>query len=362
MIITKYLIKDAFKVQIATLCILLTIFVSQNLMRNLTHTVKGNIPSDYIFDLLLLKVPSLITFILPLSFFIGILLSQSRLYIQHEMTVLHSVGLSEWYVAKLCLVFSLCNMLIFTFITFYLEPWSQKSTMELWAKIESNTNVSILSEGQFYDLGQNVLFIEKTNDHHLESIFIAQLPDEPQKKINVAMAKQGVITKKNDSEETLILRHGNRYSNFSNQAQVDVTSFGKHILQITPPKPNGRSIIEALTISELKKFSDIKAQALYQWKIAMPFIFPILALIAVPLARVKTRQGKFAKITPAILFYLSYIALLFSTKFALEQKIISMNFGLWGVHILTFVFSLILLSKNRAFGIKLNAFLKRTSQ
>lgn len=359
MIITKYLIKDAFKVQIATLCILLTIFVSQNLIRNLDRTVQGNIPSEYIFDLLLLKVPSLITFILPLSFFIGILLSQSRLYIQNEMTVLHSVGLSEWYIARLCLIFSLCNTALFAFITFYIEPLAEKSTLDLWAKIESNTNVSVLSAGQFYNLDKNVLFIEKTNENQLNNVFIAQLPTQSQEKINVAMAKEGVITKKNDSEETLILKKGNRYSNFSNQAQVDVTSFGKHILQIKPPKLKGESNIKVLSVSELKNSKNNKAQALYQWKIAMPLIFPILALIGVPLARVKTRQGKFAKITPAILLYLGYIALLFSTRSALERNVIPMHFGLWSVHIIAFTFSLILLSKNRAFGIKINSFLKR---
>lgn len=46
----------------------------------------------------------------------------------------------------------------------------------------------------------------------------------------------------------------------------------------------------------------------FHWRLAIPLAIPLMTLIAVPLARVNVRQGKFAKVFPAVLLYLGYFA------------------------------------------------------
>ena len=58
----------------------------------------------------------------------------------------------------------------------------------------------------------------------------------------------------------------------------------------------------------------------------------IVTLIAVPLARVNPRQGRFLKLLPAILLYMAYLALLVAARSALDKGRLPAELGLWPVH------------------------------
>ena len=64
----------------------------------------------------------------------------------------------------------------------------------------------------------------------------------------------------------------------------------------------------------------------------------ILMLLAVPLSRVKPRQGKYAKIGSGLLIYLVYLTLMILSKNWLENERIPEFIGLWWVHLLMLIF------------------------
>ncbi len=80
MIIIRYLVRETLKSQIAILFILLLIFFCQNLVRVLGDAVDGNIPTNLVLSLLALGVPKMAQLILPLSLFLGLLMTLGRLY------------------------------------------------------------------------------------------------------------------------------------------------------------------------------------------------------------------------------------------------------------------------------------------
>ena len=60
----------------------------------------------------------------------------------------------------------------------------------------------------------------------------------------------------------------------------------------------------------LLKSHNMIDMAEFQWRVSLPLSVLILALIAVPLARVRPRYGRFAKFLPAIAIYIIYYNLL----------------------------------------------------
>ena len=80
--------------------------------------------------------------------------------------------------------------------------------------------------------------------------------------------------------------------------------------------------------------SNPKALAEWQWRIALPLSIPVLTLIVVPMAVVNPRQGRYAKLLPAILLYLSYFLLLSAGKGALERGSLPALPGLYSVPLL----------------------------
>lgn len=95
MIIIRYLVRETLKSQLAILFILLLIFFCQKLVRILGAAVDGDIPANLVLSLLGLGVPEMAQLILPLSLFLGLLMTLGKLYTESEITVMHACGLSK---------------------------------------------------------------------------------------------------------------------------------------------------------------------------------------------------------------------------------------------------------------------------
>ncbi|PVF12989.1 LPS export ABC transporter permease LptF, partial [Yersinia pestis] len=95
MIIIRYLVRETLKSQIAILFILLLIFFSQKLVRILGAAVDGEIPTNVVLSLLGLGVPEMAQLILPLSLFLGLLMTLGKLYTESEITVMNACGMGK---------------------------------------------------------------------------------------------------------------------------------------------------------------------------------------------------------------------------------------------------------------------------
>src|SRR5699024_3514490 len=100
----------------------------------------------------------------------------------------------------------------------------------------------------------------------------------------------------------------------------------------TPYTTLFRSEPEAMPTSELIGSEQSKLQSELQWRLSMPILVLVVTLIAVPLSRVSPRQGRFLKLLPAILMYMSYLALLIAARGGLDKGRIPAGLGLWPVH------------------------------
>ena len=48
----------------------------------------------------------------------------------------------------------------------------------------------------------------------------------------------------------------------------------------------------------------------WQWKISLPLLTLIISLIAIPLSRLRPRQGRYQKVLPALLIFVGYLGFL----------------------------------------------------
>jgi lipopolysaccharide export system permease protein len=86
-----------------------------------------------------------------------------------------------------------------------------------------------------------------------------------------------------------------------------------------------------------------KYQAQLQWRISLIIMVPILVLIAFPLSKVNPRQGRFARMFPAIILFMVYISVLIAMRGMVEKQKLSADFGIWSLHIIYFLIALSLL-------------------
>ena len=85
----------------------------------------------------------------------------------------------------------------------------------------------------------------------------------------------------------------------------------------------------AMPTFALLQNKDPRAQAELQWRISLVVCIPLLTMLVVPLSAVNPRQGRFAKMGPAILIYLAYFLLISAMKSGIEDGSIPISVGMW---------------------------------
>ena len=71
------------------------ILVSGRFVKYLANAVDGSLDAEVIFTVIAYRIPGILELTLPLAFFVAVLLSFGRMYIDNEMSVLKACGISE---------------------------------------------------------------------------------------------------------------------------------------------------------------------------------------------------------------------------------------------------------------------------
>jgi lipopolysaccharide export system permease protein len=363
-IIFRYLLKEVAKTQLAVFVVLMTIFISQKFVRVLGDASEGSIPGQLVMTFIALKIPDLASFILPLSLFLGVLLAYGRIYADSEMTVLHACGVSEWYVVRVTLLLAVITAFLTGLFTLYLAPMASEYQYQVKEELAADSGLSALVSGRFQQTGNQdaVVFIHDKNrdTNSLNKVFVAQLPktdDISASIINSSLvyAKHGQVFEDELGSQQLVLDDGIRYHRDIDSGEFQSVAFDKYYIQIKDQGVEHQNRkLNALSTLELFKNEVPELEAAYratiQWRIAFPLACIILIFIAVPLSVVNPRQGKFAKMLPALMMFLGYLLLLTSMRSAIEKNAIPSVVGLWPVHISALFIGVMLLMKERSSG------------
>jgi len=370
-IIFRYLLKEVAKTQLAVFFVLMAIFISNKFVRILDDASEGGIPGHLVMTFIALKVPDLAGMILPLSLFLGILLAYGRIYADNEMAVLHACGVSEWYVVRVTLVVGLVTAIITGIFTLYLSPFASEYEYQVKEELASESGLSALIAGRFQKTGNEkaVVFIHDKDrgSSTLKKVFVAQLPDKnhTNKSIinsSLVYASQGQVIEEDSGSQRLVLTDGIRYQKDPNNNEFREVAFSKYYIQIQDQKvEHKRRKLSAISTQNLFTEKDDKLHIEYsaeiQWRMAFPLVCLIVTLIAVPLSSVNPRQGKFGKMLPALMLFLSYFLLLTASRSGVESGAIPSFVGLWPVHIFAFILGAFLLFQQRTSGLRIKSIL-----
>lgn len=344
MIILRYLMLETFKSQVGILFVLILIFVSQKFITILAQAINGVIPADLVLTVLYLNLPTLGTLMLPISFYLAILFAHGRLHSESEMVALTACGYSPNNVLKATLTLSLMTFAFASFNSLYLAPSAEDEMMTVIEQAESNAGAATLIEGRFHKTSGNggVVYVEKyAEGKNLVNVFAAHWPTKEGLSPSVITAKTGNVEDKNDGT-WLTLKDGNRYAGIVGKNEFENSQFATYQVHIAnlgvKSKVRG---VDALPTSELIGVNNPRHQAELQWRIAIPVSILLITFMAVPMAKVNPRQGRYSKLLPALALYLSFFLLLSASKSLIEDGDIP-YLSMWGVQILFLSIGIIL--------------------
>ncbi|MFC3023190.1 LPS export ABC transporter permease LptF [Vibrio zhugei] len=335
MIIVRYLIREALKSQLAIFFVLFLVFLSQKFIRVLAEASDGEIPARMILSIVGLNMPAMGLLMLPLSLYIGILLTFGRLYAESEITVMNATGIGNKFLIQAALALALITSGVAAFNSFWLSPWGQDKVAQLMEKLSSENSVDLLQKGQFQRSpdGSSVVFIDDINNHKLSNVFVAQLTPKDSVMPSVMFSDSGEVKDLSDGRQVISMHNGTRYEGVPTRVNYMITTFDQYqgLIGQRKVKHEDRDW-EAIPTLQLLHNAHPKAQAELQWRISLVVCIPLLTMLVVPLSAVNPRQGRFAKMGPAILIYLAYFLAISATKSAIEDGSIPTALGMWPIN------------------------------
>ena len=334
-IVQRYLALEILKSSTATTLILFTILMSNTLGSILSDISNGDTPAEALYPVLLGQSVRVLSLVLPLSFFLGVVFAFGRFYKDHELIVLHACGYGYRQLYKPMLVVLFPVLVLTAISSLWLSSEMQRNAKSIIDDKKNVHEIQQMKVGQFNISNdkKHVFFMRELSEDKLEmrDVIITQKLEGQ----SVLEKAQRGRNKLDDKTGNLFLElgPGRRYEGLAGQADYKIIDFETHGIllkqkqaTISPLKDKEKSLRE-IYYSDLP----LDKKELF-WRMAYPVALIVLAMLAVPLSYIAPRQGRYGKIGVALLVFIGYLILLGISKSALEQDKIPLWLNYWWVH------------------------------
>lgn len=353
MIIYNYLARQLFVSTAGVAFVLSLILVSGRFIKYMAEAASGRILGDVLFAIMAYRLPGFLELILPLSLFLGVLLAYGQLYMSNEITVLTACGIGERDILRYTIFPAVCLALVVAFLSLYLAPLGSHRAEQILTEQKSRSEFETLTPGRFHSGGKIVVYARSLSQDktRMENLFIYQSQKSKEVKGKhvesqlILTAQSGV--RRMDAttgEQYLELMNGVRYEGSPGRLDYRTMAFETYRQKLEKStEPVDIRKLKSLTTLSLWGVHRAQEQAELQWRLSMPILVLVVAIMAIPLSKVNPRQGRFLKLIPSIMLYLLYVLLLIMSQKWLEAGKIGVWVGLWWVHGVFFIFALGLL-------------------
>lgn len=341
MIITRYICRQILQATAAITLVLLVVVVLGRMLNYLAQASQGELDPDLLALVLTYRLPDFLQLILPLALLLGILLALGRLYADSEMTVLIATGMSQRNLLRITSLAAAVVGLLVAVLSLLLAPSGSRKVGELLETQRNLNEFDLLVPGLFQTMAGvgRTSYAERIEGGEMKLVFMHDATND-----RVIMAESAVPIENEKGERFVVFRNGSMTEGIGGTQGYDLTRFGEMGFRLPPRNLGITPDVEekSMTTRELLTDGTPSRLAEWQWRLSLIVLVPLVALLAVPLSQVSPRQGRFARVVPAIMLYMAYLGLLLLSRDAVaEAKLPSMP-GMWLVHVLFVVVGLLL--------------------
>ncbi len=341
MLIFRYLAREVFVTLVSLTAILSLIFLSNQFVKYLNRAASGSIPGVIIMKLMMLELPTLMGLLLPLGFYIAILVAYGRLYAESEMTVMRACGYSSGQLLKHSFIMAAFVSVFVGIVMIWASPVIAVERARLLKTTGVQTLIQTIMPGKFQSVsgGKQVFYVESMNRDHTEAeqVFLArQEKNNHQIQWNILWASRAyAVSDEKTNEDYIVLKDGKEYEGQPGKANYRVAEFKEYRARLPHPNVRIKEDIRTANTQDLLPYlnPDREKAAELQWRISVPIMVLTLTMIAVPLSRVNPRSGKFAKLLPAVIIYILYANFMFIGRDAIIDGKIPVWIGMWWLHL-----------------------------
>jgi len=332
-ILSKSLNMEVFRSSIGVLLIFFLLVVGSRIVGYFEQAADGNIDPGIILSVIALRFPDFITLLIPLSFFLGLLITIGRLNSEGEIHGYFSAGLSKFNLIKFLLPQAFIYFFITLVLSLYIAPYTKNLSKDLLVIDSFEEQIDAIQSDEIVSLDDGgFLYVQTADEGLIKGVKLFQVDEDN----SFIVISDELLTTEKDKTIELNLKNGSFYGGLFSESSKIISNFNNFNFEID----KNISQSNDLSLTKLFDYSSSSDQATFQWNISIPITILILLLYGIYISSSKPREGKFSFLLPGMLIYVSYLSLLI-----LGREFISDNpgsiFNLWFIHVLFILFLLL---------------------
>lgn len=387
MILRRYMTQQVASTTALVLGFLVVMMLGGRLIRYFGIAAEGNLDISLLFTIIGYNLPYFLELILPLAFFIALMLVFGRLYVDQEMAVINASGVSRGKLARLMTPLILALFVGEAALSIVGKPWGVRSSESVWQQQALTSAFDLIRPNQFISSGNYHLYVGSLSDDKKQLQDVILIQSEPKAKGstgNDAMADSTAVDMDNRidaetaqqldipelpdalndndiSKDTITLAkraeqvdaeasgvtqldlfQGRRYEVGAGSLKYNQVGFDRYRITLTESSKEvvTEDNIETQAIGPLWQAATggtqvgsdnalRAAQGELGYRLALPWLMIIAPMLAVPLAQVRPRQGRWLRLFPSILLFVSCALGIISLKNAVGKGSVSVWAYAW---------------------------------
>ena len=337
MIIFRYLARQVLVNMMAIISILLLIIVSARMVKYFRYIAEGTLAPEFLLLFIGYRIPGFLELIVPLAFYLSLLLAYGRMHLDSEMAVLSSCGMSQKHLLRYTFGISSVAFIMVAAMTFGMTAWGEREVQNIKDQQRSMHVLDFISERSFSRVRRAGIVVyagEMSEDKsEMFDVFANRSVPGNREMRDVIVAESGRQITSDNGERLLVLNNGQRVMLIPGKSEADVVDFKELHVRLPQTVVVRQKDVEGMDLGELWQGNKPEERAYLHWRLALPFMLPILALLAVPLSVINPRDGQVKRFVPAILIILGYVGLMIWARNNIEKDKLPVMV-MWSVHLI----------------------------
>jgi LPS export ABC transporter permease LptF/LPS export ABC transporter permease LptG len=370
-ILTRYILREVTSHALIGAAIFTFVLFTRDLGRILELVVRASAPLPSVAQIFFYTVPLALTYTIPMSVLVGILLGLSRLAADSEITAMRASGMGVWSFGRVLAIFVVGAWLMALGNGLYVAPWSLASLGHLEDQLKGSQVSFEVQPRVFYEgFPKIVLYVQDVHTAQgaavWKGVFLADMSDAANPRIT--LAHEGILVPEGQDRLHLHLIDGATHETDPKLAdRYQISTFQQTDIPIELPATENKSEeqipVGLVSTSALREHASRVDPVSARWyliefhrRFALPTACLVLAMVGIPLGLSSKKSGKSGGfvITIALVFIYYFISLV-GVSLARQGKVGPM-FGAWLANIAFFAAGAILLWQAERRPIALSAF------
>jgi LPS export ABC transporter permease LptF/LPS export ABC transporter permease LptG len=357
-ILTRYILREVTAHALIGVAIFTFVLFTRDLGRILELVVRASAPLPSVAEIFFFTVPLALTYTIPMSVLVGILIGLSRLAADSEITAMRASGMGVWSFLRSLSLFVIAGWMLALANGIYVAPRSQAALGHLEDRLKGSQVSFEVQPRVFYEgFPKYVLYVEDVKSAQgaavWKGVFMADISDAANPKIT--LAKEGILVSEEADRLHLHLIDGSAHeTDPKDPNHYQISTFQQTDIPIELPSTENKgdeSVPAALMdtralLDKAKRTGPVSARWYlieFHRRFALPTACLVLALVGIPLGLSSKKSGKSGGfVLTIILVFAYYVVSLIGVSLARQGRVAPW-FGAWLADLVFFALAVLLL-------------------